>query len=137
MLLKIVIFITSPYIFRTWHCKIIFYTYWILTRFFNVQYFLSNLGICKSVVSGLTHSSMLTAAPICAKTSVTITTYMRIFSCIWHYLNSSHLIKVQCNDSTFNLNKVIFRMASISCRKLLNFIKTISLLKKNLHHLPM
>ena len=34
------------------------------------------------------------------------------------------------NDSTVDLNRAIFRAASVSCSKLFNFIKTISPLKK-------
>ena len=66
-------------------------SYWILTRFFNVQYLLSIIGICTSFVSGLTRSLMLTEAPICVKTSVAIVSCMWFFSCICrsirYYLN--------------------------------------------------
>ena len=40
------------------------------------------------------------------------------------------------NYSAVNLNRYILYASSISCRKLLNFVKTITLLKENVHYLP-
>ena len=139
MFLKMAIFIHSPYIYRTWYCEIIFFSYWILTLCFNVQYFLSIFGICTSAFSGLTRYSMLIEAPICGKISVTMTTYMRIVSQLYFLLHMElpEQLTLDNNDSTVNLNRAIFRAAWISCWKLLNVIKTISPLKENVHHLLM
>ena len=87
------VFKTSSRLFQHIFAKknVCWVSYWILTSFFSVKYFLSITGICTRFVSGLTRSLVLTEPLICAKTSVTIVSCIWFFSCICrcirHYLN--------------------------------------------------